>query len=436
MLKEDVRPSSMLGIKRLANQIKKNSDISHAEALDRAARAASFENFAHARHAFANKACHGRGSILFLTYYWDDPEQRQVGRETLEVRLSRPLLDVCSKSDMKLVGVLSAMRMVAPDHLMMDDLSPTQDFAQSQLSQVGRALRFMEGTGLRPCTYERARKAKASLDGDLPRQDHGSDWFDPETGHYILIDEPYLDPVVDPERRQWAERNHWHLRAAIWPGIYSPHLCGFFVASPISQGYDFDRLMRRIDALAVVPRQWDGTSVADHMVFLSPLATTPQDRRRARAKGMIRPEPSVATLPYTGFGTGNRRRPNASMPVSDHRDLGRMIKAILTSQHKPWAVNRRMDRLRSTLEDWLNGEIRGEDLTRGEFFKIYYGNISDDDPHVATAASTAGVIELLLDVMDRLRLHYVDCAPLRRVESRIGTALKFIERAGKHQTTT
>ena len=50
MLNKNVQPSSIGGIKRHAKQLKKANEVSHHEALDLAARNASYENFAHARN--------------------------------------------------------------------------------------------------------------------------------------------------------------------------------------------------------------------------------------------------------------------------------------------------------------------------------------------------------------------------------------------------
>lgn len=44
-----VKPTTLVGIKRYAKQIKKAEGLSHQAALDRAAQAADFQNFRHAQ---------------------------------------------------------------------------------------------------------------------------------------------------------------------------------------------------------------------------------------------------------------------------------------------------------------------------------------------------------------------------------------------------
>ncbi len=228
MLNPDTRPSSIKGIKRLATQIKKTVGIPHHEALDLASRAASFRSFPLAHKALVRPAEGYLRFQLFLTFYWTDRETYRRGRETLEIWLSRPLLDLCSKAEMKMVSGLANMRLVAPDHLVTDMMGQSQEFSRGQILKSVRALRFIEATGLRPCGHEPSRKAKASLSEELPDHDHDSDWYDPVSGHYVMIDEPYSRPVVSSKRAAWARVNGWHIEAARWPGIYFPNRCAFF----------------------------------------------------------------------------------------------------------------------------------------------------------------------------------------------------------------
>lgn len=117
---------------------------------------------------------------------------------------------------------------------------------------------------------------------------------------YVQLDEPYNAAVVSGERASWAARNDWHLQASIWPGIYSPGACPLFVAAKKGDDFDFDALMQRINALAppVIADHWSGVSEAGHETFVSPLAITPQDHRRARPKAMAYQMPSKTTVPY------------------------------------------------------------------------------------------------------------------------------------------
>lgn len=50
MSSKAIHPSTLDGIKRLANRVKKERGIRHMQALDEAAHAAGYQNFTHARN--------------------------------------------------------------------------------------------------------------------------------------------------------------------------------------------------------------------------------------------------------------------------------------------------------------------------------------------------------------------------------------------------
>lgn len=428
MLKEAIYPTSLEGIKRLAKQIKKSEGVTHSVALNKASKAGAFDNFPHAFRYFQEKAGSADSKHeLFLTYYWYERRPYRSGRETLRITLSRPLLEICSKSNLQFARGLSGMRLAAPDHLVHDQLAQSQEYAKGELCKAVRELRFMEATGLQPSDYRRARTSTAGLDQDLPGADHGGDWYDPCTGDFVLTDEPYTDAKVTPERASWATRNNWHLQGSSWPGLYNPPYCALFVAASADSSLDFGALMNRINAMspAITTDSWSGISERGHSVFVSPMATTPQDHRRARAKGTIYPTATKTTVPYGTMFGASRRKPVGVMGLAEHQEAGRLIKALLRSRFKPWSVNQRLETLRSTLEDWLNVEISQDSLQEKGFFAIYYGSDQDFDHLQMEIGSTQSVIDAIEQLKDKLVRAYPDCAPLRKLTGRLDTALKF-----------
>lgn len=428
MLNESIRPTSLRGIKRLARQVGRSAGLRHSEALKVAANAASFVNFEHARGALTKQDDMGNvGYRLFLTYYWAGQKPFAMGRETLEIWLSKPLLELCNKRQMRSVRALNSMRLAAPDHLVADEVGTSQDFVRREIHLVVRALRFMEATGLQPCDSHRARIARNALDSALPKKDHDSDWFDPSTGQFVLIDEPYTAAILSDERSDWASRNNWHLKASTWPGMYFPKMAAFFVATPADTGFDFRALMEKIDAIPdpVNEYHWDGISAIGHETFVSPLATSPQDKRRAQAKGAIVRLATKKTIPTGRYWGRQERKPNGLMSISDHQHAGRMIKAVLQSRHKPGAVNRRMDSVRSKLEDWLGYEASRNQMNDPAVYDAYYGDSDQSDPYLETASAADGVIELLTALNSMLVSAYPECAPLRAMIRKLDTAIAY-----------
>lgn len=437
MLKEAIRPTTIVGIKRLATQHKKTAGISHREALDVASRKAGYRSFDHARGMLgSNDKVTGDGHSLFLTYYWYDRKPYRAGRETIEIRLSRPLSEICGRDGLREGRVTAGMRLVTPDHLVHDFLAESQDYARGELCKLVRSLRFMEATGLQPCSWRRAREGMPNPEDELPGKDHGTEWRDPRTGHVILLDEPYSAAVVSPEREAWAARNGWYLQASSWPGIYSPSACALFVAAKADGDLDFAALMARIDGLAppVTTDAWPGVSVPGHETFVSPMAITPQDKRRSRARGTVYQVSSRTTVPSSPRWNA-LRKPVGALGRDAHVEAGRMIKALLYSASKPYAVNARFETLRCTLDSWLAMETREEDMSRREFLDAYYGAFDKDDPLVGKAESCDGVIAMLSNLRAMLTEAYPDCAPLRRLTGRIDTAVKMTTRHRDREKT-
>lgn len=425
MLTTNVHPSSLTGIKRLAKQLKKADGLPHHEALDKASQIASFENYAHARASLNQGAIQIQGEHqLFLTAYWTDHKAFSIGRETYEVWISKPLTDICSKSEMGLARALAWFRSAAEDHLVADHLFESQHRAQSEICKAVRTLRFMEATGLRPARSSEERYPEGGRDNQLPGCDHVTDWIDRETKQFVIIDEPYMKPVVTDERREWAERNGWHLRASAWPGMYYPHHCSLFVATDASHGYDFEALVSKIDSLPdpVTEDSWDGFSVRSHEVFVSPKAKTPQDIRRAKAKGTIYRTSSRSTVPMRLQAARDKRKPNGVMPHSVHQEVGRKLVALLESPgFGPFSWST-INPLRSELEDWLFFEHDERKFGGADFTQIYFGSIDEEDAYLAACQSQNGRIEVLKSVERLLKTYYPECAPLR-------TLLRGIDRA-------
>ena len=426
MLNDSIRPSSLDGIKRYATRLKKANGIPHHEALNIAAQAAFFSNYAHALKHLRNGASRAsQHEALFLTVYWTDRKGRTSGRETLEISLSKPLLKIASTSELQMARGVGWFRLVARDHLVKDDLSHSRSEARRKICSAVRTLRFMEATGLKPSKDFDAAYPDRDLNNKLPKSDHSTDWFDPLTGKFILVDEPYSSRGGDPDRERWAKKHNWHVMKSKWPGMYYPHQCDLFVVAEASTGYDFQGLMEKIDGLRepVTEETWEGVSAANHDTFLSPHVASPQDIRRARAKGTIYRVPSKKTIPMNWQSSDNTRRPNSVMPIPKHLEAARLIKAVRQSSEKPWAVNARMGKVSSRLEDWFFAEHSQEETNQYDLF--YYSALAEGDPFVIKANNIEGVIGLLQKLKSNLLKFYVDCEPRNSLIKKIDFSIKI-----------
>lgn len=432
MLNNGVRPSTVRGVKRLARQIRKQGSVQYATALDLASQAAACSNFSHATRALKSRNAENRYVSIFITSYWfDSTKGYAVGRETLEVLLSKPILEICSKSDLKKLRGLGASRLVAADHLVCDELEASQERARKSVCAAVRALKFAEHTGLRPSTAARKTRRNRLPSENLPGCDHPTDWIDPSTGQMILIDEPYKGAPNEQMRAEWAAHHNWIVAKTSWPGMYNPYACDLYVVANQSDGYDSGPLIEKINSLPppILSSNWSGVSVASHEVFVSPAAQTDQDKRRARSQGTSWPKETATTIPYRMMLGHQARRPAGAPGVNVHVEMGAIIKTVIRSPIAPYGVYKRMNSLRSTLEDWMELEIHSGELNGPEFFDVYYHDSEGGRPEYEEAARTRnGLLLLLKELGSKLVASYPNSAPLRRQLRRIEVSSTQVER--------
>ncbi|MGR6467269.1 DUF5623 domain-containing protein [Rhizobium sp. PAMB 3182] len=431
MLNDGLRPTTILGIKSLAADLRKKHGVKYSQALDIAAKAANFTNFRNAQRVLNTQEESPSRPYVMLTMYWQDRKQRHKhGRETLKIYLSEPILDICTKSALKNVRGFRDLRMVAEDHFVSDMLAGSQSYARGLLCTAQRSLRFMEITGLRPYkAYGKAYPLALSRN-QLPYRDHSTGWVDPNTGQFILVDEPYRGTPNEEERAAWAAQYGWKVIKTSWPGMYNPYSCDLYIVTNDRSDYELESLVKVINDMSppLLESDWSGESSPTWETFVSPKARSAQDIRRAKSRGTIYPLPSATTVPYSYSPGQSLRKPAAKMGVEAHKRAGRIIKAVIESKMRPYAVYNRMNSLRSTLEDWMNLEIDRGVLEGGEFFDVYYDN-GPVDPHYQGMASThTGIIAILEELRQMLRSAYPDCAPLRRQLGRIDVSISLISK--------
>lgn len=211
-----IKPLTVNGIKQLAKKISREHNITHTDALNLASRQAGYENFVHAKRQLpvANAT---RGFPVYISVHWftrrarkDDqtPNGLRHGRELLCVHLSRPLPEIVAKHLVSHARGLYGFRMEYIDHLEHRTNVDSQEAARDRLLKAERSLRFMEATGLQPVSTKKFASISRVLT-EMPERDHDSDWFDPVSGTYVCLDEPYAAAVkgMEAKRAHWLESN-------------------------------------------------------------------------------------------------------------------------------------------------------------------------------------------------------------------------------------
>ena len=229
-----IKPLSVNGIKQLAKKISREQNITHTDALNLASRQAGYENFVHAKRQLP-VASAPRGFPVYISVHWftrrprkDDqtPNGLRHGRELLCVHLSRPLPEIVAKHRVGHARGLYGFRMEYVDHLEHRTNVDNQEAARDLLLKAERSLRFMEATGLQPVSTKKFDAIASVLNG-MPGRDHNSDWFDPVSGSYVCLDEPYAAEVkrMEAKRAHWLQSNGCKMVVPKWEGIYYAGEC-------------------------------------------------------------------------------------------------------------------------------------------------------------------------------------------------------------------
>lgn len=432
MSKTDVQPSSIEGIKRLAKAISKRDSIPHTKALDTASQVSGFGNFQHARRsltAYSPKPSPALNAV-YISTFWRDSETRMSGRETIQLFISRPLDELIKPTQYRYAHKLSRFRRHASDHVIDEYRPDSASAALARACAAARVLQFMDITGLRP---SKARvEPREGYSARLPGCDHGSAWYDPVAKHHVGADEPYSGSALSKmaERDAWARKHNWSLARPEWAGMYYPEGGSeLFLYADASKGYSLDGLLKALSNASspVVPENCDRVAIEAHASFVTPGEKAEAEAKLAKdvQRKATSPRGPVTTAKYRLPLSGNlRRRPKAAMPVDVHAKIGALLKSVLVDMRARPGVYKRVDAVRSELDDWVQCEHDRQTMPDAVFFDLYYGeNSADGKPETGERH-----IESLRLAQSMLMQHYPDCAPVREVMRQIELAVRSLEK--------
>jgi len=437
MSSEAIRPSTMDGIKRLANSIKVERGIKHLPALEVAAQLAGFQNLKHAQNvlrAGGNRSNARPGHRLYLTVYWRDKESDTRGRETLSIWLGTLWSDLVTLTQLDHHRALSDFRPEGPDHLAVRHLTHSQSQAHRDICAAARTLQFMDATKLRPSkSHSRAFPAGRSSNA-VPGRDHYSVWYDRETKRYLFVDEPYEMAVEGKaaERAAWSERHGFTIAKPSWPGMYNPDGGSrLYLIADAAKGVPLAPIVAALDRLPapIVEATWDGESAPSMPIFFSPgaiarnetAAAKPASESRKVARG------PRSTVGYVQTFVGPQRRPKGRMPIEAHAQVGTLLKSVLVASHHRKGVYNRVNGIRSELDEWTQREYNHAELPSEQFFDLYYHESGSSFARTLSADERAVHVVSLGHVKQILTQHYPDSPPLRALMKKLDTAITSMQ---------
>lgn len=435
MSSKTVRPSTMTGIKRLANQIKSAEGLSHSAALDKASLAAGFENIRHAQHHLSARqplTAVPRHPV-YLTAYWRDLEAGVSGRETLTITLNAPWHEFLTPSQLKSARGIESFTPEGPDHLVRRNVVSSQSVAREAVCHAARTLQFVAATELRPSSGYCRAYPNGNADSRIPGQDHVCVWFDREK-RYLIADEPYEAAEVHQrqDRAAWFHTHGYREVKARWLGMHNPYGgTRLFLVADSARGVPLDPI---IDALNQLPAphsaaDWKGESAPRLPYFVSPgAAAKAKAEHEKKEEARARPKPTGrnpnSSISYTRTIGGHRdRRPNARMPVEVHTRVGSLLKSVLVATYNRKGVYNRINAVRCELDDWVQREYNGAELPNEQFFGLYYHESGSTFARRLPPEDRAQHVSSLVEVKKRLAENYPECPPLRSMLKRLDGAI-------------
>lgn len=430
----EIKPSTVLGIKRLAKSIKTQQSLQYVKALDEAAKIAGYQNFRHAdavlSGVYASPAPQPMHR-LFITAYWKARDGAGSGRETLTITLSAPWLELISPAQLLNHRALRLFKKECIDHIVRKDVDDSQSGARSNICAAVRAFQFIDATKLRPSSSSRYFSGDRSV-SDLPGRDHTSAWFDPLTKRYLIADEPYEKAVEEKAvvRQEWARRNGFSLVKSEWPGMYAPQIgsCLYLLADSV-KGVHLEPLVRALEKTSVpfTTAMWSGESAPIQSYFASPGALSKPATAAQKPKVARSPTGARNSVSYTYALVGPARRPNARLPVEKHREVGELLKTVMAATYNRKGVYNRLNSIRSELDEWAQHEYSPSVLPNEEFFELYYRDSGCSFARSLTEVERKQHTQSLQQAKEILTGSYPDCAPLRVLVTKMDSAKKSLQ---------
>lgn len=435
MSRSEVRPSTIPSVKRLAKRISRQDGITHSIALDQASKQAGFQNFRHARKIAPMRRIETQEHVIYVSSYWRDEVSGTAGRESLVVKLQRPLVDIVSKNELSKHMVLPHFKFEGPDHLVRKSFLPSERRAREKVCETVRTLQFMDVTRLRPLAYRPQAFPEIRENNRLPGMDHSQVWFDANAQKRLISDEPYpMSNETLEERSAWAAINGYRIVMPVWPGMYYPE--GGSQLFLIAKEEDGTFLDDTVAALSRLPppisaEDWSGDSTNVSPRFISPGRKLEIDARKSNAaEKQKRKPPSLVrrgnTVAYNMMFVGEQRRPNARMPIETHLELGRMIKSILVATERRTGVFSRLNAVRSELDEWVQREYKRDELSDAQLSGMYFGEKTPMRFKVPNVLERNQFVTDIQNVEQSILSHYPDCRPRDLLLNKLQRARKSL----------
>lgn len=427
----EVIPTTIGGIKGLAKKLKKQQNVSLSVARGLASQFAGFQNYDHAVKVLDTPINSERNTYkIFITFYWVDDETFKSGRETLEVLLNTPLRQLLTPHQLSLGSALSYFKFSGPDHIVSRYVTGNQDVARRKVCHASRQLQFINATHLKPGKGYGVYPENSSSN-IIPRKDHSSIWQD-DQGRFIFMDEPYHVEIDDPKRLAWAKKFNQSIELSPWPSIYYPEQADMFLVSSNENGVPLKPIIKKLETLSYPDTVdlWRGESAPYRPVFISPgkMLKINDKKTLGNPSKKSGPRGERKTISQGSIYTGYSVRPKGQMSIAEHRKVAHLLLKVLGDCSHRDGIANRIDSVRDKLEGWGFWEYRGTEEGNTSFTEMYYAQKMHSYRRTMDLVSAKSHIKDLNSVKAQLQGSYPECAPLKRLITKLDLAIGSLQR--------
>lgn len=126
-----------------------------------------------------------------------------------------------------------------------------------------------------------------------------------------------------------------------------------------------------------------------------------------------------------GHVCGPELRPNGSMTIEQHQEVGRLIKSVLAATLGHRGIENCLNMIRGDLEEWAARELTRVELQQSKFLGLYYEQGEHEPEEEIDKREIVKRVELVKRILAR---SYPDCVPLRSVLRYVDRTLTMIRR--------
>lgn len=400
---DDLKPTTLAGIKTLAKDLKRLHSLKHQPSLDLAAQRAGYSNHDHARNVLGQKTQAAFEVVAgHISVYWNDEHTQESGRVTISFPFQKLISQLLTQERSEITDhYLLAYKLEAPDHLERRFDASCRRSAIEFGYSAAYALQFMDRVGLTSANLDLPEGVGDAL-RSMQSGDHISGWRSKSCPQgWVVLEEPnsYMG------RKAWAIQNNF---SAIECFLHGLHRGGGLFTTVFSSHDDLAALAA--DSLNSIHKGKGSIEIksADYSSnFVSPYRKISQKKRKPRV--MPIPEGTIkdGSIAYGSMpGAASDWRPNFQLPIEEHLKIGPTLAALLPPFDSD--ENDPLHSVKFDLCNWFYKEY-GEAIT-DEIDAAYDGLASDQALQSMDAFAThGGKIEAVEQVIQIITNGYPSC---------------------------